>query len=144
MYRGIGDINGQIWIGNQLRNDAANVGASHVGARSKRKHLHATGAGGRPVDMGLLITIVQIVKDLLGSLNPVRLFKRDYRASFRDLWRQEPRVFRIAYVLGMLCLLVLLALVGHGDCVGLRCRSPATRRPRPSCPWCRSRRATST
>ena len=69
------------------------------------------GAGGRPVDMDLLITIVQIVKDLLGSLNPFRLFKRDYRASFRDLGRQEPRVFRIAYVLGMLCLLVLLALV---------------------------------
>ena len=90
---------------------AANVGASHVGARSKRKHLPAMGAGGRAVDMDLLITIVQIVKDLLGSLNPFRLFKRDYRASFRDLGRQEPRVFRIAYVLGMLCLLVLLALV---------------------------------
>ena len=72
--------------------------------------------------MDLLITIVQIVKDLLGSLNPFRLFKRDYRASFRDLRRQQPRVFRIGYVLGMLCLLVLLvllALVGHGDCVGL-------------------------
>ena len=71
----------------------------------------AMGAGGRPVDMDLLITIVQIVKDLLGSLNPFRLFKRDYRASFRDLWQQEPRVFRIGYVLGILGLLVLLAVV---------------------------------
>jgi hypothetical protein len=61
--------------------------------------------------MDLLVTIVQIVKDLLGSLNPFRLFKGDYRASFRDLWRQEPRVFRIGYVLGILGLLVLLALV---------------------------------
>ena len=69
--------------------------------------------------MGLFITIVLIVKDLLGSLNPFRLFKRDYRASFRDLRRQQPRVFRFGYVLGMLYLLVLLALVGHGDCVGL-------------------------
>ena len=89
MYRGTGDVNGQIWIGNQMRNCAiqnyrskktpmtlgarcsgglfgkheqrsenaesvqclksnrsclaANVGASHVGARSKRKHLPAMG-----------------------------------------------------------------------------------------------------
>ena len=61
--------------------------------------------------MDLLVTIAQIVKDLLGSLNPIRLFKRDYRASFRDLWWQEPRVFRIGYVLGIFGLLVLLALV---------------------------------
>lgn len=61
--------------------------------------------------MDLLVTVVQIVKDLLGNLNPFRLFRRDYRASFRDLWRQEPRVFRIGYVLGVVGLLVLLALV---------------------------------
>lgn len=61
--------------------------------------------------MDLLVTIVQIVKDLLGSLNPLRLFKGDYRASFRDLWRQESRVFRIGYVLGIFGLLVLLALI---------------------------------
>ena len=59
--------------------------------------------------MDLIITIVLIVKDLLGSLNRVRLFKRDYRASFCDLRRQQPRVFRISYVLGILCLLVRLA-----------------------------------
>ena len=68
------------------------------------------GADGRSVNMDLLVTIVQIVKDLLGSLNPFRLFERDYRASFRDLWREEPRVFRIGYVLGILGLLALLAL----------------------------------
>jgi hypothetical protein len=61
--------------------------------------------------MDLLVTIVQIVKDLLGNLNPFRLFRRDYRASFRALWQQEPRVFRVGYALGVLGLLVLLALV---------------------------------
>ena len=61
--------------------------------------------------MDLLLTIVQIVRDLLCSLSPFRRFKRDYRASFSDLWQQEPRVFRIGYVLGILGLLVLLALV---------------------------------
>jgi len=61
--------------------------------------------------MDLLVTIVQIVKDLLGSLNLFRLFERDYRASFRDLWREESRVFRIGYVIGILGLLALLALV---------------------------------
>jgi len=61
--------------------------------------------------MDLLVTIVQIVKDLLGSLNPFRLFKRDYRGSFREIWRQEPFVFRIGYVLGAVGLLLLIALV---------------------------------
>ena len=60
--------------------------------------------------MELLVSIVQIVKDLIGSLNPLRLFNRDYRASFRDLWQQEPLVFRIGYVLGGLGLLAVLAL----------------------------------
>jgi hypothetical protein len=60
--------------------------------------------------MDLLVTIVQIVKDLLGSLNPLRLFSRDYRASFRGVWQREPRVFRVGYVLGALGLLALLAL----------------------------------
>ena len=60
--------------------------------------------------MDLLVTIVQISKDLLGSLNPLRLFRRDYRASFRQVWQPESRVFRIGYVLGALGLLALLAL----------------------------------
>ena len=60
--------------------------------------------------MDLLVTIVQIVKDLLGSLNPLRLFKRDYRGSFREVWRQEPLVFRIGYILGTVGLLLLIAL----------------------------------
>ena len=48
--------------------------------------------------------------NLLGSLNPLRLFKRDYRASFRGVWQQEPRVFRIGYVLGAIVLMILFAL----------------------------------
>lgn len=58
--------------------------------------------------MDLLVTIVQIVKDLLGSLNPFRLLGSDYRASFRNLWQQESWTFRAGYVLGILGLLVLL------------------------------------
>ena len=61
--------------------------------------------------MELLISIVQIVKDLLGSLNPLRLFRRDYRVWFRSLWHEESLIFRIGYVLGAFGLLVLLALV---------------------------------
>ncbi len=61
--------------------------------------------------MDLLISIIQIIKDLLGDLNPFRLVKRDYRASFRKLWLQEPRVFRIGYVLGALGLVALLGLL---------------------------------
>lgn len=60
--------------------------------------------------MDLFVTIIQIVKDLLGSLNPFRLFRRDYRGSFWEVWRQEPLVFRIGYVLGAIGLLVLIAL----------------------------------
>ena len=69
------------------------------------------GPDGQSISMDLLVTIIQIVKDLLGSINPFRLFGRDYRSSFRDLWRQASRVFRIGYVLGILGLLVLLGLV---------------------------------
>jgi hypothetical protein len=62
--------------------------------------------------MDLLVVIAQLIKDLLGNLNPLRLFRRSYRASVRDLWRQEPRVFRLGYVLGTLGLIAVLALVG--------------------------------
>ena len=61
--------------------------------------------------MELLVSIVQIVKDLLGSLNPFRLFNRDYRVWFRDVWQEERLLFRIGYVLGAFGLVVLLALV---------------------------------
>jgi hypothetical protein len=61
--------------------------------------------------MDLLVTIVQIVKDLLGSLKPLRLVSTDYRTSFRNLWRQESRIFRVGYVMGALGLLILLGLV---------------------------------
>ena len=61
--------------------------------------------------MDLLVTVVQIIKDLLGGLNPFHLFKRDYQAPFFNLWLQESRVFRIGYALGVLGLLVLLGLL---------------------------------
>lgn len=61
--------------------------------------------------MDLLFTIVQIVKDLLGSLNPFRLLSQNYRVSFRNLWRQESWTIRVGYVLGVLGLLVLFGLV---------------------------------
>ena len=60
--------------------------------------------------MEILVVVVQIVKDLLGSLNPLRLFRRDYRASFGETWKQEPRIVRIGYVLGILGLVVLLGI----------------------------------
>jgi hypothetical protein len=70
--------------------------------------------------MELLVSIVQIVKDLLGSLNPLRLFNRDYRAWFRDVWQEERLVFRIGYVLGAFGLLALLALVALAIWRGVR------------------------
>lgn len=89
----------------------AEIGAGHVCAGSKRGNLLAMGPDGRSIGMDLLVTIIQIVKDLLGSLNPLRLFGRDYRAAFRNLWRQESHVFRIGFFLGLLGLLILLGLV---------------------------------
>ena len=69
------------------------------------------GLGDGAIKMDLLVTVIQILKDLLGSLNPLRLFKPGYRDSFREVWRQEPLIFRIGYVLGTVGLLVLIALV---------------------------------
>lgn len=85
--------------------------ARDVATRSKQYfNLPAVGLGDGAIDMDLLVTIVQIVKDLLGSLNPFRLFRRDYRGSFWEVWRQEPLVFRVGYVVGTIGLLVLIAL----------------------------------
>jgi hypothetical protein len=60
--------------------------------------------------MDLLVTIVQITKDLLGSLNPLRLFRRDYRITFHNLWKQGSLVSRVGYVLGILVFFLLLAV----------------------------------
>jgi len=87
------------------------IWSGHVRPGPKRQNLFAVGADRRSLSMDLLVTIVQIVKDLLGSLNPFRLLGPDYRVSFRNLWRQESRIFRVGYVLGALGLLVLLGLV---------------------------------
>jgi hypothetical protein len=70
--------------------------------------------------MDLLVVIAQLVKDLLGNLNPFRLFRRDYRASFHDLWERESRVARAGYVLGTVGLLILLAVVAFAVWQGYR------------------------
>jgi hypothetical protein len=43
-------------------------------------------------------------------LIPLRLFRRDYRASFGEAWKQKPRVVRVGYVLDILGLVVLLGI----------------------------------
>ena len=61
--------------------------------------------------MELLAIIAQVLKDLLGSLNPFRLISPPYRRQFVDLWKEEGWVFRIGYVIGgILLILVLLSL----------------------------------
>ncbi len=89
---------------------APDLWPSYVGARSRWWNLLAMGPDRRALSMDLLVTIIQIVKDLLGSVNPLRLFRRDYRDSFWKVWGQEPLVFRIGYVLGAISLFVLIAL----------------------------------
>jgi len=61
--------------------------------------------------MDLLVVIAQLVKDLLGSLNPLRLFKHEYRASFCEVWKRESLVLKIGYVVGAVGLLALIALL---------------------------------
>jgi len=58
--------------------------------------------------MELFIVIAQIIKDLLGSLNPFRLISRTYRRQFSDLWKEEGRIFRIGYVIGAILLMLIL------------------------------------
>lgn len=61
--------------------------------------------------MDLLVVIAQIVKDLLGNLNPLRLFERAYRTSFRDVWQSESIVLKIGYVVGVIALVFLGAVL---------------------------------
>lgn len=61
--------------------------------------------------MEFLVIVVQILRDLLGNLNPFKLLKADYRASFRAVWEQEPAVFRMGYVLGILGVVALIAVL---------------------------------
>lgn len=63
--------------------------------------------------MDLLVSVIQIVKDLLGALNPFRLVRRGSRTRFLEVWKHEPMVFRIGYVLGSIGLLALLLLAGY-------------------------------
>lgn len=67
--------------------------------------------------MELLAIIVQVVKDLLGNLNPFKLVSQSYRRQFADLWQKEGWVFKIGYVIGgallVLLLLSLLLLALH-------------------------------
>lgn len=61
--------------------------------------------------MDLFIVIAQLVKDLLGSLNPLRLFRHGYRVSFREVWNRESLVLKIGYVVGTVGLLTLIAVL---------------------------------
>jgi len=77
----------------------------------KWMRLHAVGLGpDGAVKMDLLVVIAQVVKDLLGNLNPFKLLNKSYRARMRDLWRQESAISKIGYVLGMLFFLTLLTV----------------------------------
>lgn len=58
--------------------------------------------------MELLVIILQIIKDLLGNLNPFRLISQPYRRQFLNLWRKERWVFRIGYIIGSILLIVIL------------------------------------
>jgi len=58
-----------------------------------------------------LFVVLQGLLDLLGTLNPFKLLKADYRASFRAVWKQVPTVFRVGYVLGILGVIVLIAVL---------------------------------
>ena len=51
--------------------------------------------------MDLLVVVIQIIKNLLGSLNPFRLFRRDYRATLLNVWKQGSLVSRVGYVPGL-------------------------------------------
>jgi hypothetical protein len=74
--------------------------------------MHPVGiAGVRAITVDLLVIIAQLVKDLLGSLNPLRLFKRNYRASFREVWKHESIVLKLGYVVGIIGLLVLIGVL---------------------------------
>lgn len=64
--------------------------------------------------MEFLAIVVQILRDLLDNLNPFKLLKADYRASFRAVWKQEPAVFRMGYVLGIIGMVVLIAVLVLG------------------------------
>lgn len=61
--------------------------------------------------MDLLVIIVQLVHDLLGSLNPLRLFRRVYRSSFREIWKRESLVLKVGYVVGTVGFLSLIAVL---------------------------------
>ena len=64
--------------------------------------------------MDLFVIIAQVVKDLLGSLNPFRLFNSDYRLAFREHWHRSGILLRVGYVLGVIGLIVLVWVVCLG------------------------------
>lgn len=58
--------------------------------------------------MDLLVILLQVVKDLLGNLNPLKLFSRDYRRRFGSIWNEEGLIFRLGYVVGVIFVLIFL------------------------------------
>lgn len=64
--------------------------------------------------MDLIVIIVQVIKDLLGNVNPFRLLNSGYRAAVREHWSRSRLIHRIGYVLGIIgaTVLALVALLG--------------------------------
>ncbi|PTQ66545.1 hypothetical protein C8R26_14811 [Nitrosomonas oligotropha] len=58
--------------------------------------------------MDLLLLIVQVIKDLLGSFNPCKLISPSYRREFLNLWQKEIWIFKIGYIVGSILLIALL------------------------------------
>lgn len=57
--------------------------------------------------------IIEIIRDLLGNLNPFKLlFSRHYRREFMILWKNEAWGFRLGYIFGSILLtIVMLSLL---------------------------------
>ena len=60
--------------------------------------------------MDMVFTAIQFAARLFESLNALCLCRRDHRGPLWKVWRQEPLIFRMAYVLRVISLVVLIAL----------------------------------
>jgi hypothetical protein len=61
--------------------------------------------------MDFLIIIVQVIRDLLSSLNPFKIFGKDQANSFRSTWKTESKLSHIAFIIGVLLLTLFLAIL---------------------------------
>lgn len=61
--------------------------------------------------MELFVIVAQLVKDLLGDLNPFRLLNRKYRNQAATTLKSEPPIIKLGYAVGITLLLVLVGLL---------------------------------